>query len=197
MLIYIAAPYHHKDPAVIQARMEKVYKVLSEYVKKGELALTPLFMHEVATRFALPGDFSFWDKFCFKLLERCDKMVVLKLEGWEESRGVEAEIEYCKERGIPVEFKDMDEQIENRVGKFLISRSVLTNLAKNPNNLKTLFGRMLIVRAENLYVEDGIEYTAMSDLFDKIPECEVIPRYSLIIHTKPNGDISDIEAIRS
>lgn len=35
---------------------------------------------------------------------KCDRMIVVKLDGWEESEGVNAEIEFALDQGIPIEY---------------------------------------------------------------------------------------------
>jgi hypothetical protein len=103
-MIYIAAPYGHEDPNVVDGRMTMVYAVMASLMRKGVHCVTPLFMHEVVVRHQLDGSFAFWEEYCFDILQRCDKMVVLKLQGWDVSRGVQAEIKFCEEHNIPVEY---------------------------------------------------------------------------------------------
>lgn len=103
-MIYLAAPYSHPDKKIVQARMEDIYKVMYIYMKRGEHILTPLAMHEVVVRHNLPDDFIYWGKYCLDILKRCDKMVILKLPGWEYSLGIQKEMEFCKENNIPIEY---------------------------------------------------------------------------------------------
>ena len=104
-MIYLAAPYSDKDHNIIQGRMEQIYGVLGSYIRQGFLITTPLFMHEVVMRNPdMPNDYQFWENYCLNLLKRCDSMIVLRLAGWEESRGVKGEIEFCAANNIPVEY---------------------------------------------------------------------------------------------
>src|SRR5665811_906609 len=98
-MIYLAAPYNDRCKVVIQDRMEKIYSVIGRYTKEGIHVTTPLFMHEVVTRHDIAGDYAFWEKYCLNMLKRCDKMIVLRLDGWLVSRGVTAEIAFCDEHG--------------------------------------------------------------------------------------------------
>lgn len=99
---YIAAPYTHADKDVIQKRIELVYKTIYFYTLKGEHATSPLFMHEIATRYNIDGSYGFWQKYCLDLLSRCDEMLVLCIDGWETSVGVQAEIKYCEDNDINI-----------------------------------------------------------------------------------------------
>jgi hypothetical protein len=49
---------------------------------------------------------AFWKAQDEPLLRRASKMLVLKLDGWEESHGIAWEIETARECGIPVEYLD-------------------------------------------------------------------------------------------
>lgn len=109
MLIYVAAPYYDVDKEVIQRRMETVYSFIGTRFKEGEHPITPLFMHEVVLRHDLPGDYLFWEHYCLNILKRCNKMVVLKMDGWDRSRGVAGEIAFCESNNIPYELVDIEE----------------------------------------------------------------------------------------
>jgi dCTP diphosphatase len=43
------------------------------------------------------------------MLSKCDRVIVLKLPGWENSKGVAAEIARAEELGLPIEWMEMDE----------------------------------------------------------------------------------------
>jgi hypothetical protein len=106
-MIYLAAPYSHPDPDVVQARIETIYYTIAQYVSLGKHITTPMFMHEVVTRYKLPSDYEFWEQYCLGMLVTCDKMVVLKLEGWDTSRGVIAEVAFCERHNIPIVYIDV------------------------------------------------------------------------------------------
>lgn len=106
-LVYVASPYTHPDPAEIERRYLEVTKITAELVNGGMMAISPItYGHTLAAIAQMPGDWDFWMEFCLSLLNRCDKLLVVKMQGWEESRGVQAEIAYAKEHGIEVEFME-------------------------------------------------------------------------------------------
>lgn len=108
-MIYVAAPYYDPDVSVIQKRMEVVYDFIGKRFKAGDHLVTPLFMHEIAKRHALPGDYLYWEHYCLNVLKRCSKMIVLKMDGWDRSRGVAGEIAFCEANNIPYEFIEIEE----------------------------------------------------------------------------------------
>ena len=42
-------------------------------------------------------------------LDFADKLVVLTLPGWKESKGIKRELEYARDKGIPVEYITLDD----------------------------------------------------------------------------------------
>lgn len=109
-MIYVAAPYNHKQPEIIAYRIEQVERVLATLNSQGKMAFSPLLMHHCQNKGVnLPSSFEFWNEFCTFLLKGCSEMIVLCLEGWEDSEGVSAEIKFCSQNGIPISFQDLSE----------------------------------------------------------------------------------------
>jgi hypothetical protein len=53
----------------------------------------------------LPNETEWWLKWTFNLLSRCDRMIVLCFDKWEDSIGVQREIEFALENNIEVEYE--------------------------------------------------------------------------------------------
>lgn len=107
-MIYLAGPYYHNDPTIIQARMEIMYEILAYFMKREIYCSSPMLMHAVVKRHNLPNNFEYWDKYSYNLLKGAEGMFVMTLEGWETSRGVRKEIEFCIKNKIPVFFLDIE-----------------------------------------------------------------------------------------
>jgi hypothetical protein len=104
-IIYLATPYSHNDPKVMQDRFEKVTIVSGKLIKYGVLNFSPITQsHEQALRVDLPTDWDFWKIVDTEFLHRCDKLYVLALPGWQTSKGVTAEIEIMKELNKPISY---------------------------------------------------------------------------------------------
>jgi len=69
--------------------------------------------------------------------------------------------------------------LERRKGKFRISDDLIKQ--GDASRLLSLFGNMVIVRAEYLYW-GCIEYDAYSPLFREVESCAVIPEYTITGH---------------
>lgn len=104
-LVYVASPYSHPDSQVRQDRYREVSHVAAGLVAGGEIAVSPItYGHTLLDFHDMPGDWEFWQAFCISLLAKCQKMLVVKMDGWQESRGVQAEIAYAKANRIEVEY---------------------------------------------------------------------------------------------
>jgi len=66
--------------------------------------------------------------------------------------------------------------VKNKLGKFVISNSILQNINAH-EDLMRLMGRMIVVRAEQQYHIDGIEFIAMSEYFRELSQGEAAPEY--------------------
>jgi hypothetical protein len=103
-VIYLASPYSHPDPAVRQERFREACSVAAKMIQAGKVVFSVVTHCHPLVEHGLPTDWEFWDRFERVYLERCDEMVVLMLDGWETSVGVQAEVAIARELGLPVSF---------------------------------------------------------------------------------------------
>lgn len=109
-LIYLACPYTHKDPKVIQERFEAVNKLASALMSEGFYIFSPIsHTHPIALAGNLPGGWDYWEGYDKAIISRCAGLWVFKLPGWEQSKGVQAEIKIAKEIGLPIEYIDYED----------------------------------------------------------------------------------------
>ena len=110
MLIYLAIPYSHPDPAIRQLRHDQVTAVATRLMTSGYLIFSPIsHSHHMAVAHTTPTDWEFWERHCLAMLAACSKLIVLKLDGWETSRGVMAEMQFAETTGIEIEFMEFAE----------------------------------------------------------------------------------------
>ncbi len=100
---YLASPYFHPDPAVRQKRFEDVCKAASVLMSRGEFVFSPIaHSYPIAVMGALPLDFAYWEQYDREMLAGCEELWVLRLDGFKESKGVQAEIDIAAEYCMPV-----------------------------------------------------------------------------------------------
>lgn len=102
-IAYLATPYAHEKKSIMQLRYEWVTKVAGQLMKAGTIVYSPItHCHPIACNTDLPRGWDFWEKYDLAFLGRSSHMFVLDLKGWEESKGLAAELDYCKVYRIPV-----------------------------------------------------------------------------------------------
>lgn len=107
---YLACPYTHPDPRVKQMRLSAANRIVYDFMREGKFVYSPLTHNIPIDRLGIHGDWMAWKDFDHAMLSRCDHLIVAKLPGWEESKGVAAEIAFAKELGLPVEWMEVTEE---------------------------------------------------------------------------------------
>ena len=104
-LLYLAAPYSHPCPALREMRFHAINRAAGDLMRRGCLVFSPIsHSHPIARDCRLDGDFGFWRDWCLTMLAQCDRVIILPLWGWRDSRGVRAEVEFARSLGMVVEF---------------------------------------------------------------------------------------------
>lgn len=108
-MIYLATPYSHPDPAVMEQRFETACRIAGWLMARGEIVFSPIaHTHPIAVRCELPRGWEFWNRYDREMIGFCARLVVAKMDGWHTSTGVAAEIDIAESLGIPVEYMDIE-----------------------------------------------------------------------------------------
>ena len=110
-LVYLANPYTHKDPDIMQERYEKACEFTAALKRNGWYVFSPIAHSHGPAQYGLPKDYEYWSGYCELMLPKCDIMMVLKLDGWQESVGVQAEIDLWHKTGKPILLLDFNEMV--------------------------------------------------------------------------------------
>ena len=106
MINYLACPYTHAEEHMHQQRYDQVTDVAAELMRQGLTIYSPITsMHYLARR--LKVNEVDWLQHDLIILAKCDKLIVLQLEGWEQSEGLRREIEFATENNIPIEYMEV------------------------------------------------------------------------------------------
>ena len=106
-MIYLAGPYSHEDPKVREERFEALTQKAAELMLDGHVVFSPITHgHTIAEYHDLPKDFAWWEKQDIDFLRHCSKLIILRLDGYDKSVGVTAEVELADLLNIPMEFID-------------------------------------------------------------------------------------------
>lgn len=108
-LVYLASPYSHPDPAVREQRYKVACRVAGDLMKKGKRIFAPIpHSHAIEQSFSdgkVEGHV-FWLDQDFAILRHASELLVVRMDGWEQSKGVTAEVEFAGQLGIPVSYID-------------------------------------------------------------------------------------------
>jgi len=110
---YLASPYSHPIATVRQARFDRACREAAKLMFEGEAIFCPIaHSHPIELASGRIEGFDFWMAQDLPILEKSKKVKVLKLTGWDQSRGIKRETERARELGIPVEYiEDTEESI--------------------------------------------------------------------------------------
>lgn len=107
-LIYLASPYSHSDPKVMENRFLEITKLAGHLIIDKKLAvLTPITAsHELAKICGIKGSWKQWRQVDIPQVKKSDILLVALMSGWRESVGVKAEIRLAKKMKKPVLYFD-------------------------------------------------------------------------------------------
>ena len=101
---YLASPYSHPNPAIRHNRWRYALHATAKLIVNGEFIYSPIVhCHEMAMAHSMPKNFEFWKAYNFAMLEKADRLIILRIDGWEASKGIAAERAFAEENGIPWE----------------------------------------------------------------------------------------------
>jgi nucleoside 2-deoxyribosyltransferase len=89
---------------VRRQRFESACRAAAALIAQGKTVFSPIAHSFGICAFGIPHDWAFWQRHDRRYLDVCDEVVVLMLDGWRESIGVQAEIGAARELGKPVTF---------------------------------------------------------------------------------------------
>jgi len=115
MLVYIASPYSSEFTESFENLMHREERVdrVEEYIaklyadgnNKTVMFYSPiLHCHEMAQHYSLPTGHEFWESMDHIMIDKSDRVEVLMMEGWKESKGVQDEIAYANLTGKPISY---------------------------------------------------------------------------------------------
>ena len=103
-LWYIGCPHATDKPDLFQRRLADVEECVIQLIGSWDrvVPIAPVLYTRSFEMNVSPEDG--WYRFCLALLKQCHVMVVLQLEGWDQSIGLGLEISYALDHGIPIHY---------------------------------------------------------------------------------------------
>lgn len=101
--LYLASPYTNKSPTVREKRFVAISITASQLTLVGYNIYSPILNGHIMSQYIhFPRKYDFWAARDRQFIEWCDRFYIVKLEGWEQSKGIEKEIEAAKELRKPI-----------------------------------------------------------------------------------------------
>lgn len=112
-MIYLAVPYTHPDPSVREARFHAVNMAAAKLEQAGNHVFSPIsHTHPIALCGDLPTGWDYWESYDERMISICTKLTVLKLDGWDKSIGVTAEIKIAQRFGLEVDYIEPESEAQ-------------------------------------------------------------------------------------
>lgn len=109
-MIYVASPYSSPDPGLMVHRYREVERVTALLLQNKIWCYSPIVhCHELANNYKLPTDHAYWREYNFHMLDRAVALLVHQQPGWEESIGVNEEIDYSHSLNLRLVFHPENE----------------------------------------------------------------------------------------
>lgn len=107
-IVYLACPYSHPDMAVRLERFEASAHAAAELIRRGMFVYSPITMtHPIDLVLAEEGGSmgsDYWCDFDEAFMQICSEMVILTIDGWQDSRGIAREKKFFEASGKPVKY---------------------------------------------------------------------------------------------
>jgi nucleoside 2-deoxyribosyltransferase len=100
--IYLACPFTDPDPVVQAARHNAANTAAARLIAAGFVVYSPLTHSVPLMEYGFGGDWATWERVDRAFLSVCRALIVMIIPGWNQSRGVQAEIAIAQEIGVPV-----------------------------------------------------------------------------------------------
>lgn len=104
---YLASPYTHDNPIIVNQRVWQVHQAMGWLMSKRYHVYSPIWAaHQACKDYKLPTDHEWWWQSNRVFMSASLGMILLTIDGWGESKGVEAERTYYYLNDKPVYLLD-------------------------------------------------------------------------------------------
>jgi hypothetical protein len=105
--IYLACPYSHPSEYVRRKRFKAANRAAGKLMSEGYIVYSPIsHSHPIAVDCDLALEWKEWEKIDTAFISMSKKVVVLRVDGYQDSVGVGNEIEIARSISIQVEYMD-------------------------------------------------------------------------------------------
>lgn len=106
-MIYVISPYTKTDHEVTFAANARAVKALQALTKQPVYSPV-VYGHSLDKATQKDESWAWWMEHCIGMLKQAKSAVVLPLQGWRESAGLDYEMEFCRRHSTPYVFARSD-----------------------------------------------------------------------------------------
>lgn len=106
-MIYLASPYSDPSSAVRYNRFASARDYTYSQMQRGEVIFSPIaYGHQFAQVYRTPADHEWWKRFNESVMLACQELRILKLDGWDKSKGVSSELQFAAGLGLEITYAE-------------------------------------------------------------------------------------------
>lgn len=104
--VYLASPYTHTSQQVMTQRFRLITKIAAKLFNQfGHAFYLPITQSHLMAKIGnIAPDWDVWKDVDLAWLGQCQELWVVMMQGWKQSKGVAAEIEYANANNIQIKF---------------------------------------------------------------------------------------------
>lgn len=101
-MIYLASPFSSGLPTIVEERYSKTVQFTLQAIANGYPLFSPIvYFKPLASALKLPDDAGFWHNMNMEFLRKAEMIWVLRLPGWDQSKGMQVELRVAKMLNMP------------------------------------------------------------------------------------------------
>ena len=108
-LSYISYPCDLPPDQSLQ-NLKTLLKVDADLTVNGYLTVSPAYKYimEIETGVQIPSDLKFFSNYSLKLLDKCERLIVIMFDNWENSELIKAEVKLAERKLMPIHYYNQD-----------------------------------------------------------------------------------------
>lgn len=110
---YLASPYSSPNESIREERFKKTENATGWLLERKIWTYSPIVHnHQLAKEHSLPTDAKHWEEYNKAMIESARGVILLFIDGWKESKGVEREVDFCELLKKPICFLMENKELE-------------------------------------------------------------------------------------
>jgi len=106
-MIYLASPFSAKDYWIRSTRVNQAENAEANLLQRGVIVFSPVASSwRLVCQSVRPWNDPWWYEWSMDFLSKADEVWVLMLDGWRESKDVQDEMSYARDRKFPIRYVD-------------------------------------------------------------------------------------------